>query len=427
MKFTTTLAGVAGLNILLAFGFNWYTMTTLGPGPETDALYAGLVIPNFILAIFIGSLESVLVPLLATEKPETFAQQAWTFFQGVGLLYGGVAILLWFSVPVWGFLMVPGFDADTRILFIALIQIHLISMVGNALIAVLMGVYHARQKFLVVEFGTSLATLIGLSFLIWGLPRYGVIAAAWATAIKTLLQVIFLVPGLGGYKKPDWGADNIKEAWRRLRPLVLGNAYYKTDQLVDTYLASLAPAGGLSLLYLARQIYSAGHQILGKAIANPTVPMLAKHASQGEWQSYYRLSNNRTGWMLALTAGAFIGILFLGKPALTLLFGYGRFEESSLTLLWFILIALAGFWMGGPIGQILASSFYAKGNTTTPTKIGVFGFTIGIFLKLGGFYLWGIIGIAIGTSLHYFINLLLLRYILLIKLKKWITDNQPNS
>ena len=114
------------------------------------------------------------------------------------------------------------------------------------------------------------------------------------------------------------------------------------------------------------------------------------------------------------------GIVLFGKPALLLLFGHGRFDESSLLLLWFLLIGLAGFWIGGPMGQVLASSFYAKGNTTTPTKIGAFGFTIGIILKIGGFYLWGVLGIAIGTSLYYFLNLVLLRYILLIKLKKRI-------
>jgi len=422
LKFTTTIGSFAAINILLAFGFNWYTMTTLGPGPETDALYAGLVIPNLILAIFIGSFESVLVPLLATEKPNSFAQQAWTFFQGVGIFYGSVAILLWFTAPLWGPLTVPGFDASTQELVISLIQIHLISMVGNALFIVLAGIYHARQKFLFIEFSTSFSAIFGLGFLIWGLPRFGVQAAAWATVIKVSLQVICLISVLGTYKKPDWGSDTFKEAWRRLRPLLLGNAYFKTDQLVNTFLASLAPAGGLTLLFLAHQIYSAGHQILGKAIANPTVPMLAKQASQGDWKSYYNLSNNRTGWMLAITAGAFLGILLLGQPILMIVFGHGRFEESSLLLLWSFMIALVGFWMGGPIGQILAASFYAKGNTTTPTKLLVVGFTIGIFLKLGGFYMWGVLGIAIGTSLYYFLNLILLRTSLMIRLKKRVSD-----
>jgi len=423
LKLATKIAILAGINIFLAFAINWYTMITLGPGPETDALYAGLVVPNLMMAIFSGSLANVLVPLLAVEKDFHFSQQAWNFFQLIGFFYSALAILLLITEPAWVPLVVPGFDDETKSLTIALIQIQLISMVGGALIATLTSVYHASQKFLVIEISASISTIIGLSFLLWGLPRFGVIAAAWATVIKTFFQVLILTPGLGGYNKPDWGTKTLKEAWRRVCPLLLGNAYYKTGDLVDTFLASLAPSGSISLLHLARQIYTAGHQILGKAIANPTVPVLAKMAKQREWKSYSGMTNNRIGWMLLITAGAFLGIVLLGKPALALIFGHGRFDESSLSLLWLILLALVGFWMGGPIGQILSASFYAKGNTTTPTKIGVFGFTIGIFLKLGGFYLWGIIGIAVGTSLYYFLNLILLRYTLSLKLNKSISDS----
>jgi len=126
--------------------------------------------------------------------------------------------------------------------------------------------------------------------------------------------------------------------------------------------------------------------------------------------------------MLAITGGAFLGILLFGKPTLLFIFGHGRFEESSLVTLWFLMIALVGFWMGGSVGQILASSFYAKGNTATPTKLLILSFTIGIFLKLGGFYFLGVLGIAIGTSLYYFLNLILLKYSLLIRLKNRMSN-----
>ena len=94
MKLATKIAILAGINIFLAFGINWYTMTTLGPGLETDALYAGLVVPNLMMAIFSGSLANVMVPLLAVEKNLNFSQQAWNFFQLTGFFYGALAILL---------------------------------------------------------------------------------------------------------------------------------------------------------------------------------------------------------------------------------------------------------------------------------------------------------------------------------------------
>ena len=85
--------------------------------------------------------------------------------------------------------------------------------------------------------------MIGFGLLIWGLSRFGIVTAAWAMVLKTFLQTLFLLRGLGPYSKPDWRSESLKEAWRRLKPLLLGNAYYKTDQLVDRFLASMAPAG----------------------------------------------------------------------------------------------------------------------------------------------------------------------------------------
>jgi peptidoglycan biosynthesis protein MviN/MurJ (putative lipid II flippase) len=69
-----------------------------------------------------------------------------------------------------------------------------------------------------------------------------------------------------------------------------------------------------------------------------------------------------------------------------------------------MLIALGGVLVGGAVGQVLSSSFYAFGDTSTPTRVGVAGFTLGLILKVGGFFLEGIHGIAVGTSAYYMIN-----------------------
>src|SRR5262249_32277605 len=158
-------------------------------------------------------------------------------------------------------------------------------------------------------------------------------------------------------------------------PLSAGSAYYKTDQLVDRILASLAPAGMLSLLHLAQQVYSAANQIVVASIAAPLIPELtrcASHTPDRYWRDVRRLLLQ----MVGIGVLGFALLLFPGKFVLSLLFEHGSFTASNVQTLWILMIALGLLWVAGLSGQVLSNAFYAAGDTSTPTKIGVIGFTI---------------------------------------------------
>jgi putative peptidoglycan lipid II flippase len=423
MHLSVKLGCLAVVNVLLVFFYQWYILSAVGPGSETDALFASMVVPQLLLTVITGSMTQVLVPLLTIEDKEDFQKEAWNFFQGIGFVFFVLAVLLFGTATIWTPWIVPGFDFETRLLTISLVRVQLVGMVFMALNGVAWSAYHSRQKFVWAEMSAVLGTLGGFFLLLWGLPRFGIIMAAWAMVVRSALQTLLLLPGLGGYKTPDWKSQTAGKAWRRLYPLLLGSTFYKTGDLVDRFLASMASAGQLSLLYFASQIYMAGNLILSKAIAAPMVPLLAKRASAREWLLFRRIVNNRFLWTLGITVAVFVCIVFFGGAILTFLFGHGRFTIDEVLTLHWILIAFVGVWIGGALGQILSNGFYAKGNTRTPTKIGVFGFIIGLGMKVAGFLYWGILGIAVGTSLYYVLNAFLLNFVLQKNLNKRILDD----
>jgi putative peptidoglycan lipid II flippase len=404
MRRAVTLGGLSGVNVLLSFLFQWYIFTHLGPGRETDALFAGMVVPQLILMVVSGSLTHVLVPLLSSDDDPTFHRDAWMFFQGILLLFGTLGGVLMLLAPHWVGWIVPGFDAETVRFTVGLVRIQLIGMVFTAGTSVLWSAYHARQRFIWAEASPILASVMTFPLLVWSLPRLGVAAAAWTLVLKLGIQMAFLLPGLGRYHRPRFRTAAAREAWRRIRPLLLGTSFYKTEQLVDRFLASMASAGSLSLLHLSTQLYGAGHQVLNTAVAAPMVPLLARHAKANDWSSFRDLSRHRLRLMLALTAAGLLVLLLAGRPILSLLFEHGRFNGAEIQQLWILLVALSGTWIGGAAGQILSTSFYAKGDTVTPTRIGVIGYTAGIGLKIGGFYAFGVVGIAAGTSIYLLFN-----------------------
>jgi putative peptidoglycan lipid II flippase len=407
IKLSFTLAGLAICNAVLAILIPWYVVTRLGVGIETDSYFASGALPQLIFLVVSFSLAQVLVPLLATEDEATFRRDAWAFFISVSALFSLLALLLYVTAGYWVPLFVPGFSDQAKQLTVSLSRIQLLAMIGNASVAVLWSVYYARQKFIWAEVSAILANVAALLFLISTLPRYGIAAAAWAAVLNLGLKVGLLVPVLGRWQKPQWDSYAMKEFWRRIQPFFLGQAYSRTDPLIDRFLTSMSIAGNLSLLYIGQQIYSAISLIITKAISAPTVPRLALAAKSGDWPNFRRIYRHRLLWMAALAVAACIILLVFGEALLHLLIGHGGITAGNVRMLWWIMLGLAGLLIGGTAGQVTAVAFYAMGDTKTPTMLFVWTFTVYIPIKVLVFLHYGLLGLAVATSVHLIVNFVL--------------------
>jgi len=407
MKQTLTLAALAGANILLTLLFQWYVITQLGVGIETDALFAGMALPTLILSVVSTSLTHVLVPLLATENEISFRQNAWGFFLGVSALFTVVALALFTTATYWVPWLVPGFSKPGQSLTVSLTRIQLVSMIFTASVSVLWSVYHARKQFIWVELSTVLSSLIALVLIVKLLAIYGVAAAALVIVLRTLLQVFWLLPGLGRWQWPQWNSTAMREAWRRIRPLLVGTSYYRTDPLVDRFLASMAPAGGLSLLYIGQQIYGVANVVVEKALAAPMVPQLAIEAAANRWPVFRSIYQKRLLIIGGLTAVGYAIFLIAGERILNLLIGHGGVTRDNVHLLWLIMVALVGFFIGGAMGQITSTTFYAMGDTRTPTRMSIVTYTLYVPAKVIAFMKYGLMGLAVVTSIYLFVNLII--------------------
>ena len=412
MKQAIQLGTLSAVNIGISFLFQWYVLIQLGPGVETDALFSGMTIPQLVLAVISGSLMHVLVPLLAGESEDCLRHDAWGFLILIGGLFGLLAVLLYAAAPWWVPLTVPGFDGAAQALTVELTRIQLIGMVFAAINGVQWAAYHARQQFLWAEFTPILSSVFALLLLIWALPRFGVIAAAWIGVLRMSMQTLLLAPGMGIPVRPDLKGAAIQQAWQRIKPLLFGTAYYKTDPLVDRFLLSTASSGSLSLYYLGQQIYGAASQVLNKAITAPLVPVLSMFHKAGDKTGFRRVYYLK---LLQVSAISLAGLLILGlfgQVLLAFLVGHGNVSAGNVAELWWIMIWLGGMFLGGAAGQITSTSFYTCGDTATPTRMSMLTYTAYIPGKIITFHYWGVAGLAIVTSVYYMANLSLQIYLL---------------
>lgn len=412
MKQALQLGSLTAANIGLAFLFQWYVLTQLGPGMETDALFAGMTVPQLVLTVISGSLMHVLVPLLAGEPEERLHHDTWGFMVLIGYMFGVLAIVLLLLADWWVPLLVPGFTSEAQQLTVLLTRIQLVGMLLSAINGVQWAVYHARQKFLWPEIVPILSGVPGFILLIAVLPKYGVIGAAWINVLRLAIQTVMLMPEMGRPLRPQLSSPAISMAWRRIKPLLVGTLYYKTDPLIERFLLSSAASGSLSLYYLAQQIYGAGSQLLNKALAAPLVPKLSQHHKCGDFPQFTHAYRRRMLQVLVLASAIVLLIGFAGEPLLMLLVGYGNVSQGHIHELWWMLIWLSGMFLGGVAGQISSSTFYAAGDTATPTRVGIYTYTLYIPLKVLMYYLTGVKGLALATSGFYILNFLIQHYLL---------------
>ena len=402
-KQSAWLASLSAVNAFLALLMPWYVVAHLGVGVQTDALFASAVIPQFAFLLLTTTLLPVLVPLLATRGEPEFSQDVWSLFTLTGATLSLLAVMLYLTANAWVPWFVPGFTAQAKSLTASLTRIQLVSMVLNALIVTLWAAHHARHRFVWVELSAVIANCAGLSFLVLTISHLGIWAAAVNTIFYNSLKLAFLVPILGGFRLPAWRSPIIREALQRLKPLLPGQVYLRTDPALDRFLTSMTGAGTLSLLHVAQQVYASIVLLLGKAVVAPMAPKLALYAREECWSSYRRHYQSRLLLLLAMTIAGVV-IVIAGAPWVSMCAAKLGIGPNNVHTLWLTLVALGGTFVGGALVQATAGAFYGMGNTKTPTKVSTVLYTLYIPIKILAFIKFGLIGLAVSMSSYFLTN-----------------------
>jgi putative peptidoglycan lipid II flippase len=277
-------------------------------------------------------------------------------------------------------------------------------MVFIAISAVLTAGQHARLEFYRAEVSALIASLIVLSGIYWALPRYGIAAAAWSMVIRVSLQVALVAPAFGWCTVENWSRDHLLTVWHRIRPLLMGSTIYKLGPVVDGYLGSMAPAGGLSLLVFAQRTVGAFLQVADKSVAAPMVPLLARLGQKGDMGAFRSVYFKRVAYSLGLGIGLYVVFLGGGKTILSWFLEYGRVRNQNISLLFHLLVVLGGMFIGGVIGQLSAAGLYALTETGAVTRVAIISFVLSVIVKFIGFHYWGIFGIAAGIAFYQVAN-----------------------
>lgn len=394
--------------------------TEIGPGDSTDAYFAGMMVPLMVSGMVTVGLSAVLIPHFAGERHKDQNDDAWSLITLVGGGFLLLALVLYLTAPWWVVMFFPGFNTETSELCIEVSRVLVISMGFLAATAILNAVGFARRKFVLIEGVTLVITMSATGLMYLAVARFGIQAAAWIEMGRMFVQMAVFLPILG---RPVTSLESLSSAIRilhKIKPVLLGSSYAKTDVLVDRYLLSMGNSGDISLFSLAQQIYSAAANVLARAFGTTALAELSVHVKQRDLDAFRRLYYRKLLILVGIPFLAFLVLLFVGEPILNMVLAYGEMSASHIHSLWEIMVWLSGVLIFSASGALLAGAFYAVGDTRTPAFIGMITITGFIVMKYIAFQSTGVIGISVATSVFYAFNAFLLFIIFPKKLRSLI-------
>jgi putative peptidoglycan lipid II flippase len=395
-----------------------------------DAFRAALKIPNTIRNLLgEGTLSASFIPVYAAlhERDREGARALAGAVLGLLLLATGVlAVLGIIFAPAITTAVAAGFDAPRRQLTITLVRI-LFPMTGvMVLSAWCLGILNTHRRFFLPYAAPMLWNVAGIVALVgaatWivtpGLPgdvrlRHLALALAWGTVAGSLLQVAVQLPAcwalLQGialrFSARVGGVRDVLVAWA---PVVLGAGVAQISGLIDTLLGSFAGSAGVSSLGYAQLIQILPVSVFGVSVAAVSLPDLSRDAigagPNDQLRARIAAGFRRITYFVVPSSFLFAA---LGPVLVAALFQTGRFDADDTALVGGVLAAYGIGLMGQATVKLFASGFYALRDTRTPVKIAAFSVLLSSALGYLFMRRFGPAGIALGSSLGAWVNVIL--------------------
>lgn len=386
------ISATSALNIVLGFALQILLAALFGAGVEMDAFLAATTLPNLLTMVLFGALSVTFVPVFIEYQTHGNDREAWTVVGGfliiaVTVLLAVMAALALFAEPVL-LLTVPGFTAGSSELALTqqLFYVMLPTVVLSAVAGLLRSIYHAQRRFMVAAWVPALNSLVLVVASLALAPALGIMAVAVATLLGGIAQLLLVAPAFGRIFPLEVGPalrhPGVRRVLLLMLPWVLSAIFYKSNTVIDRFVASQLDTGTISVLGYAYRLMTAISQVLTQGISMVFFPLMAAYVATGEGERQRAAAGRGIRLTLLVALPAAVFMVVAGEPLVRVLFEYGRFDARATAQTAMMLDAYLGAFVAGSVGSVLTYVFYARQDTLTVAFVGLSGFFVNLLAAL---------------------------------------------
>jgi len=403
-----TLVGQA-----VMFAIQVVTAALFGAQAGMDAFLAASTVPQYIIAVLLGSLGIVFVPVFIEYLTVGREEEAWQIASSVinlALLGLGGLVFVGIMFPKMILsIIAPGLTEASLLQATQIAVITWPSVLATGLVFLLAGIYQAKSHFGWPAAVPVLGSFSTLGLILVLVPHLGIIGLAIANTFGIVLQAGLLLPFAlkhGRYRPIlAWQQPGVRQVLQLLLPLVLANVVAKSTPLVDRFFASNMPEGSISHLGYAFRVFSVLSLLISTGISTAIFPRMASNAASQELANLRQIMSTglRVMW-LAIAPSMTIGSV-LALPLVTVVFRRGQFSMADAVavsrIFQIYLLALPA----ACLGSVTARGFYALKDTRTVALWGSVESVAYVFYAAVLAQTFGVFGLALSYVMFFNVSL----------------------
>jgi len=360
-----------------------------GAGESLDIYYAAFKIPDFIYIISLSVISvNALIPFfleksaVSGEQAKKFLDETLSFFL-ITIFF--LAAGAYFLIPSLAGLVAPGFSESSRMEFISLSRILLLSPIFLGLSNLVSSVIQSHNRFIIYALSPvfyNLGIIFGIIFLF---PKFGLAGIVAGVAIGAAAHLAVQIPAIINLKCFPWpaGKINFKEAWNVARlsfPRSLGLGLNQIILIFITASASLLSAGSIAVFNLSFNLQSVPLAVIGMSYSVAAFPTLAKLFVSNKKKEFLEQTTIAVRQIIFWSIAVSALIIILRAQIVRVVFGSGNFSWQDTRLTAAAMAIFAFSITAQSIIVVFTRAFYASGKTWKPIMINVISaiFIIGL-------------------------------------------------
>ena len=414
---TFIVAVFTGVAKVVFFGKELLVAWQFGTTDLLDAFLIAYVVPAFAINLIAGSINVALIPTYVQVREHTGPSSAKNLYESVmalSIVFLAVCtgwIVL--SAPFYLRILASGFAEDKLRLTLNLLYVISPVIILSGVTTIRAAVLNAGEKFATPALIPIVTPAVTIVLIVSSGAILGIYSLALGLVLGQLVESSWLGFALkrrGVTRSLGWhGFDaNLRQVVQQFLPMVAGAFLLGSNQIVDQAFAASLPAGNVAALGYGTKVISFPLQIAATAVGTSFLPYFSSMLAKDDWQGARHTLNRYLKLIFLLTVPLTLLLVLFSEPLVRLLLQRGAFTVADTKIVADVqaLGALQiPFMLGGILIVRLLSAVKAN-------HVMMWIALVNMIVNIAADYLlmriYGVAGIALATSIVYFVSFSLL-------------------